>query len=582
MTRSVFESPLQLRDTLIEYLRAEAELEQREEVRRQGLSAEALVDEGWAIADLTFTAGATGRLYAFARENTSRIRAGDRLELTSCGIKLETEVASVSGNALELIPRKADSPVTELLLDGRWFARVVSSGIANLVRLAIERLQPGAPGWAFVRRLCEQQGSGDEDEAATECEVVDRALAMPPLLAVQGPPGTGKTARLADVAARLSVGGKRVLIVAPTHQAVDNALAAVARADPTRRVVKVDSRSWVRSDPDSAVETLDFDDGARRSDVKVNARTVTGMTVAAAIVNLVLRRSALAPHVVFVDEAGQLPLSHGSALGGIGAGSVLLFGDDLQMPPVVAAPLASSPVSVSLFKRARECHPHSVLVLRETYRLNDVLCGAVSRAFYEPNGVCGLYPSREAHGRRIRVNADFLDDLAPELRPALESDASLVTIKTPSGGSTQSNLISAQIAARLVAAFLRSGGSPADVAVVVPYRRQAALVRSLLDAKAPLPVVDTVERVQGATVDMVVVDLVVDDPGSVRDRAAFILQPNRLNVAVSRARKKAIIIMSQAVGELLSQTGLTAWMSLRRLIESSDLEIGIGSSGFPG
>ena len=56
-----------------------------------------------------------------------------------------------------------------------------------------------------------------------------------------------------------------------------------------------------------------------------------------------------------------------------------------------------------------------------------------------------------------------------------------------------------------------------------------------------LPIVDTVERVQGITVDIVIFSVCTTDSITLKSKKDFIFSPNRINVAISRARVKAII-----------------------------------------
>jgi len=57
-------------------------------------------------------------------------------------------------------------------------------------------------------------------------------------------------------------------------------------------------------------------------------------------------------------------------------------------------------------------------------------------------------------------------------------------------------------------------------------------------------VVDTVERIQGQEREAVIVSLAAGDPDSLRDRSKFFFSANRLNVALSRARTKAVLVAS--------------------------------------
>jgi DNA replication ATP-dependent helicase Dna2 len=92
------------------------------------------------------------------------------------------------------------------------------------------------------------------------------------------------------------------------------------------------------------------------------------------------------------------------------------------------------------------------------------------------------------------------------------------------------------------------GVLPAEIAVIAPFRAQVRVLRSAIEHKQ-LPgcealVVDTVERIQGQEREVVVVSLTAGDPAESKGRGAFHLSLNRLNVALSRARTKAILVAS--------------------------------------
>ena len=80
--------------------------------------------------------------------------------------------------------------------------------------------------------------------------------------------------------------------------------------------------------------------------------------------------------------------------------------------------------------------------------------------------------------------------------------------------------------------------------VVVPHRAQRAALKALFPDLAAAGAIDTVERFQGGERDLIVVSATASDPEFVLAEARFLLNPNRLNVAFSRPRKKLIVIGS--------------------------------------
>ena len=89
------------------------------------------------------------------------------------------------------------------------------------------------------------------------------------------------------------------------------------------------------------------------------------------------------------------------------------------------------------------------------------------------------------------------------------------------------------------------------IAVITPYRRQVRLIRSLLLAAdippKEMPLVDTVERLQGQQVDMIILSFCSSDQSYINDVAGFLFDINRTNVMISRAKTKVVILASPNV-----------------------------------
>jgi DNA replication ATP-dependent helicase Dna2 len=89
---------------------------------------------------------------------------------------------------------------------------------------------------------------------------------------------------------------------------------------------------------------------------------------------------------------------------------------------------------------------------------------------------------------------------------------------------------------------------PAEIAVIAPFRAQVRVLRSAIEHKnlsgIEALVVDTVERIQGQEREVVLVSLTAGDPREAKGRGAFHLSLHRLNVALSRARTKVVLVAS--------------------------------------
>lgn len=79
-----------------------------------------------------------------------------------------------------------------------------------------------------------------------------------------------------------------------------------------------------------------------------------------------------------------------------------------------------------------------------------------------------------------------------------------------------------------------------SIGIVVPHNAQKGLVSTITGERATT---DTVERFQGGERDVVIVSATVSDPEFLEAESKFILNPNRINVAMSRMKKKLIVVV---------------------------------------
>jgi DNA replication ATP-dependent helicase Dna2 len=139
----------------------------------------------------------------------------------------------------------------------------------------------------------------------------------------------------------------------------------------------------------------------------------------------------------------------------------------------------------------------------------------------------------------------------------------------------------AELVADLVAEAARRHRVPlGEIAVVAPFRAQVRAIRSAVQKRAlggdEQLVVDTVERIQGQEREVVIVSLASGDPDSLAQRASFFYSTNRLNVALSRARTKAILVGARGAFEALphdvdSLRGAAAFRRLAAMVPQVDL-----------
>jgi DNA replication ATP-dependent helicase Dna2 len=440
---------------------------------------------------------------------------------------IDRRLIGARGRLRELVHAGFAQPRVRALLDGTL------APASNLARADRGRVALGARGLN-----------------AAQVEHGALALASEGLSLVQGPPGTGKTRLLGEILALLCGKGTRVALCAFTHRAVDHALLTVRKLAPSLPIFKLTDRAEPDL-PGLGVQVV----GSKRAQLIPKKGALVGGT-AFALGKLVGDERF---HLTVFDEAGQLPIPHALA-GLLLADRWMFFGDHKQLPPVISAQHADAEAAASIF--AHLCQRYACPMLDVTYRMNDHVCEVVSGLFYGG----GLRPAPAVGARRMPFvpGGRFDDVLAPEKAVVF---ARIDHLQPGMRAQGEANLV-----ADLVAEMVRRHGvPPGEVAVIAPFRAQVRVIRSALQRKA-LPgseaiMIDTVERIQGQEREVIVLSLAVGDPDALERRGTFFLSTHRMNVALSRARVKAIVVGSQSALLALpgDVEGLRAAAAFRRL-----------------
>jgi hypothetical protein len=278
---------------------------------------------------------------------------------------------------------------------------------------------------------------------------------------------------------------------------------------------------------------------------------------------------------IFIDESSQVSVANSlSTLGLLTAGGRLsLFGDPLQMPPIemIEPPLGAEHMVGSLHTylttrfatvEAEECF------LKYNYRSCEPIVRYARMIGYKQEFTSKV-PRRaltyDAHGATPAGwpgGVPWWTVYDRILEPALPC----VAVTYDDGTSGQANAFEATLVAGTVLAYratekLRAGGAFSEakfwvdsLGIVTPHRAQrSAVVELLRVALAPESVpadmiddaVDTVERFQGGERDLILVSFGIGDPDLIRSEERFLFQRQRINVAISRARAKAVLFISR-------------------------------------
>ena len=411
---------------------------------------------------------------------------------------------------------------------------------------------------------------------------------------IQGLPGTGKTSTLEFLTRLLVARGRRVLITAYTHSAVDNimsklmdkgmgsksksgmsALVRLRSRRPCRESLKpiIHSELALELDKTSNKKSTHGDashpSAASLKDVIATSR-VLGVSA------LSLPRSPLLQaemfDVVIVDEAGQM--NEPTAIGALAAAdSFILVGDHKQLPPLVNSSIADrGGYGVSILKRLADQHPHAIAPLTFQYRMNEEICKISSESIYGGQLQCGNQrvksqllnlpgfpsslptPSNERSVAWLHSVVDpdrsvvFMDtdniiEKGHISRPSTNNEE-FTALEGKLGGSIV-NKTEAKLVRHILEAMHLCGHDLSEIGVISPFRAQIKVIE---DNTAVLPwqkkglEMSTIDKYQGRDKSTIILSLVRSNK---KGNAGRLLQDaRRLNVAFTRAKCKLIVIGS--------------------------------------
>jgi ATP-dependent RNA/DNA helicase IGHMBP2 len=410
------------------------------------------------------------------------------------------------------------------------------------------------------------------------------ALANPPLSIIHGPPGTGKTTTVIELIRQYIRKELKVLVCAPSNIAVDNLLEklihqkeSVLRLGHPARVLAelrehtldlmIESHPEIRRTRKQKKEAYRlFEKASRftRAKPEPGERHLLRQSAKEMLheakeqekqfIHKILDSASIVcstntgvdPEilgnrlfdVVVLDEACQctepeswIPLLRGKHL--------VLAGDHCQLPPTILSKEAEKAgLGISLQERLIQHYGESISRrLTVQYRMHETLMNFSSHAFYQ--GSLNAHPSIKAH---------CLADLAG-VRSTPWTQKVLHFMDTAGAGDEEEkekeslfNTGEAQLVLHQVERLLEHGVLPTHIAIIAPY---AAQVRLLLQYCASYPELEigTVDGLQGREKEIVILSMVRSNP---HGELGFLKDTRRMNVALTRAKRKLIVIGDSA------------------------------------
>lgn len=351
------------------------------------------------------------------------------------------------------------------------------------------------------------------------------------VLGIQGPPGSGKTHTAAMMILTLSQQGNRIGVTAPSHKVVINLFEKVlelgARYNmPITLIHKA-------KDEESLPSGIEMARDSRQALQALDNKKVVGGT--AWLWAHDDAREAL--DYLFVDEAGQMSLAHVLAASRA-AKNLILLGDpqQLEQPQRAAHPEGADVAALSHLLDGHHTMPDDKgIFLPVTRRLHPLITQFTSEIFYEGRllSLAGL-EKQIVHG-----NTPF-------------AGAGLYYVPVQHRGRQNRSEEEVEVIARIVYQFTSSvvtwtnaAGKTLplikdDILIVAPYNAQVAA----LTERLPGCRIGTVDKFQGQEAAVVIYSMTSSSSQDAPRGMSFLYNPNRLNVATSRAQCISILVAS--------------------------------------
>ncbi len=423
-----------------------------------------------------------------------------------------------------------------------------------------------------------------------QLEAVNKIVSANELAIIHGPPGTGKTTTLVQAIKLLIQNDhKQILVVAPSNTAVDllseklsdEGLNVLRIGNPARVSEKLSSLTMDSKMADhSAMKNIkrlkkqatEFKDMAHKykrnfghsereqrkalfdeaykimkevasseeyiMDDLLNKAQVISATLVGAAHYSVRNRTY---QTVVIDEAGQA-LEPACWIPILKAQKVVLAGDHCQLPPTIKSEQAArSGLSTTLLEKCVELHPESVVLLEEQYRMNTLIM---------------KYPSKVFYGNVLKAHSSVADRLLTPGDFALRFiDTAGCSFDEKQDGTSTSNPEEAAFLFRhlsLTVTELANHYLPENfpsIAIISPYKQQIYELRQQLINTPDLQpyvnsiTINTIDSFQGQERDIVYISMTrSNSEGTI----GFLSDTRRMNVAMTRAKKKLVVIGDSA------------------------------------
>jgi len=340
---------------------------------------------------------------------------------------------------------------------------------------------------------------------------------------IWGPPGTGKTRTLSEIIYRAYLRGETVLVLSTSNVAVDQVLLYL-----DKNIYPNEIKDFLRLGYSDNQTCLKYN----RENTDLNNVQILFSTIATAI----LKNNQLLEHkfdMVIVDETSMVSIPHSLFAAKLAIRNIIFAGDFKQLPPICLTGNNSSLARNIFdyldipFKVEHDVFPDFLSLLNTQYRMVQPISDIINELFYHGKLKCGVKTDHIVKEKEVLhfinvENSEYHDSYYSVEYKSYYNPISLLILES----------------------FCREE----DLLIISPYRAQQSLLSYYsLDKDNKGIKSFTIHRAQGSEAKIVVIDLTTHARTSKNKYSKMFTSEsvsNLLNVAISRAKEKVIIIGS--------------------------------------
>ncbi|HIJ15686.1 MAG TPA: IGHMBP2 family helicase, partial [Methanosphaera sp.] len=208
----------------------------------------------------------------------------------------------------------------------------------------------------------------------------------------------------------------------------------------------------------------------------------------------------------------------------------ILAGDHKQLPPTIISDKAYA-LEETLFESLIEKYPHKSQLLNVQYRMNEKLMNFPNSEFYE-----NLLQTDE-NVSDITLN-DIISDEDEKILDFIDTSYMENNHEEHINDSKSFiNKVEAKICLELANQYLNRGVKVEQIGIISPYADQVKLISEKTDVE-----VKSVDGFQGREKEIIIISTVRSNENG---ELGFLTDLRRLNVAITRAKRKLIIVGNQ-------------------------------------